>query len=143
LAVWRSPQFRGLKFLFFVLLLDRHASQAPYMVLRDLVREEPLVQAAERWVRRHLTDAVSVERLARAVGASPRTLARRLEARLGTTPLGFIHRIRLEAATHLLESSSQSLDEVAASVGYRDAGTLRRLIRRKLGTTPRELRQST
>jgi transcriptional regulator GlxA family with amidase domain len=107
------------------------------------VREEPLVQAAERWVRRHLTDAVSVERLARAVGASPRTLARRLEARLGTTPLGFIHRIRLEAATHLLESSSQSLDEVAASVGYRDAGTLRRLIRRKLGTTPRELRQST
>ena len=123
-----------------VLLLDRHASQAPYMVLRDMVHDEPVVQAAERWVRKHLAETVRVEHLARAVGASPRTLARRLDETLGTTPLGFIQRMRLEAATHLLESSKASLEEIAARVGYRDAGTLRRLMRRKLGSRPSELR---
>ena len=91
-------------------------------------------------MRKHLAEPVRVERLARAVGASPRTLARRLDETLGTGPLGFIQRIRLEAATHLLESSKASLEEIATRVGYRDAGTLRRLMRRKLGSTPRELR---
>ena len=110
------------------------------MVLRDLVREEPLVLAAERWVRGHLHEPLDVTRVAGAVGTSPRTLARRLERSLGTTPLGLINRIRLEAATHLLSSAPRSLDEVAEAVGYRDAGTLRRLIRRKLGQTPTALR---
>lgn len=123
------------------LLLDQHASQAPYMVLRQMVLEEPLVLEAERWVRRHLAEPFSVPALAKAIGASPRTLARRLEASVGTGPLGFIHRVRLEAATHLLRSSTASLDDVAARVGYRDAGTLRRLIRRNLGVAAGALRR--
>ena len=124
-----------------VLLLDEHPSQAPYMVLRQVVTNEPVVRSTEAWVRRHLAEGFSIGALARAVGTSPRTLARKLDAALGVSPIGFVQRIRLESASHLLETSRLSLDEVAERVGYHDAGTLRRLIRRELGRAPRELRQ--
>jgi transcriptional regulator GlxA family with amidase domain len=123
-----------------VLLLDTHTSQGPYMVLTQVANDEPAVRAAEAWVRRNLSRPGSVGQLARAVGLSPRTLARRLDASLGLSPIGFIRRIRLETAAQLFETSRLSLDEVARRVGYEDAGTLRRLMRRELGRTPKQLR---
>ncbi len=124
------------------LLLDTHPSQAPYMVLRQVVTNDPVVRAAERWVRQHLSsNAVDVESLAKHVGVSSRTLSRKLEASLGLKPLAFVHRLRLEAATHLLETTQKPLDEIAERVGYRDGGTLRRLMRRTLQRAPGELRR--
>jgi transcriptional regulator GlxA family with amidase domain len=124
-----------------VLLLDTHASQGPYMALNQVVNDDPQVRAAEAWVRRNLARPFSVAHLARAVGLSARTLARRLEAALGLSPIAFIQRIRLETAAQTLETSRLPLDEVARQVGYADAGTLRRLMRRELGRTPRQVRR--
>lgn len=125
-----------------VLLLDAHASQGPYMVLNQVANDEPGVRAAEAWVRKNLAKPFSVGQLARAVAMSPRTLARRLEGSLGVSPIGFVRRIRLETAAQLLETSRLSLDEVARRVGYQDAGTLRRLMRRELGRSPRQVRRA-
>jgi transcriptional regulator GlxA family with amidase domain len=124
-----------------VLLLDAHASQGPYMVLNQLANDEPAVRAAEAWARRNLSKPMSIAQLARAASLSPRTLARRLEHSLGLSPVAFLQRIRLETATQLLETSRLSLDEVAARVGYQDAGTLRRLLRRERGVSPHQLRR--
>lgn len=125
-----------------VLLLDAHPSQAPYMVLSQMVHHEPLLAEAEAWVRRHIASGLPMGDLARAVGVSPRTLARRLETALGVSPIAFVRRIRLEVAAHLLETSTLSLETIAERVGYRDAGTLRRLVRRDLGRTPGALRRN-
>lgn len=124
-----------------VLLLDEHPSQAPYMVLNQVVTNEPLVRQAEQWVRRHLGAPFSIAQLAKALGVSQRTLARRLTAALGGGPLALVQRVRLEVATHLLETSSASVEEVALRVGYEDAGTLRRLIQRLAGHSPKDLRR--
>lgn len=107
-----------------VLLLDEHPSQAPYMALEHLRTDEPMVRAAEEWVRVHLARPFGIAELARGVGASPRTLARRFDTALGITPSGFVQGLRLQAARQLLETSALPLDQVAAQVGYADAGTL-------------------
>lgn len=125
-----------------VLLLDEHPSQAPYMALEHLRIDDPLVRAAEEWVNEHLSESFGIPDLARAIGTSPRTLARRLDAALGLSPSGFIEGIRLRLARQLLETTALSLERVAARVGYSDVGTLRRMLRRRLGRTPRELRSS-
>ncbi len=124
-----------------VLLLDTHASQGPYMVLHQLANDEPAVRAAEAWARRNLSKPVSVSQLARAAALSPRTLSRRLDEALGISPIAFLQRIRLETASQLLETSRLSLDEVPRRVGYQDAGTLRRLLRRERGVSPQQLRR--
>src|SRR4029453_3810158 len=49
--------------------------------------------------------------------------------------------LRVERAVHLLKTSSASVDEVAARVGYAEGATLRALLRRRLAVGVRELRR--
>jgi transcriptional regulator GlxA family with amidase domain len=74
------------------------------------------------------------------VGASKRTLARRLHSVLGKTPLSYFQDLRVERAVHLLRTGSESIDQIAAQIGYADGMTLRTLLRRKLGRGVKELR---
>jgi transcriptional regulator GlxA family with amidase domain len=99
------------------------------------------VRDIERWIRAHLAQPFTVAGMARELGMSPRTLDRRVRAATGKGPGDLVQRIRLERATHLLETSDSALDDVATAVGYGDATTLRRLLRRHLHTNPSELRR--
>ncbi|MBU0934017.1 MAG: helix-turn-helix domain-containing protein, partial [Spirochaetes bacterium] len=67
-------------------------------------------------------------------------LARRIHALTGKTPLALVQDIRIQKAVHLLQTSAQSVEEIAAAVGYADGVTLRNLLRRRLGRGVKELR---
>jgi transcriptional regulator GlxA family with amidase domain len=53
-------------------------------------------------------------------------------------PLAFPHSLG-----HLLRASTESVDQIAARIGYSDGVTLRALLRRTLGRGVRELRAGT
>jgi transcriptional regulator GlxA family with amidase domain len=57
------------------------------------------------------------------------------------SPIDFLHEIRLDEATFLLRTTSQTVDAVAAAVGYKNTSTLRALVRRRRGSTISALRQ--
>jgi len=50
--------------------------------------------------------------------------------------------LRVERAVHLLKTSQDSVDDIAARVGYADGVTLRTLLLRELGYGVREIRRS-
>src|SRR5579871_6992653 len=77
---------------------------------------------------------------ATAVGVSKRTLARHINAVLGKSPLSYFQDLRVERAVHLLRTSSDTVESIAAAVGYADGVTLRNLLRRRLGRGLREIR---
>lgn len=122
------------------LIIDSRPSQGTYAIPDHLAHDDAIVKRFERWARRHLGDRFSLEDAARSVGASERTLARRLRAVLGKTPLGYVQDLRVERALHRLKTSSDSVDTIAVEVGYNDGVTLRTLLRRKTGRGVRELR---
>jgi transcriptional regulator GlxA family with amidase domain len=122
------------------LVLDERPSQARYVVSEHLRSDDPAVHAIERAVRASLDRQLGLEALARAAKTSPRTLARRVQAALGTTPLRFAQRLRVAHAAHLLETTDESVERIATRVGYADAAAFRRLFRRETGTSPRERR---
>lgn len=125
------------------MLADARASQASYVVPHHLVHSDPTVERFERWARQRLAQGAqgfSLGDAASATGTSERTLARRLKAVLGKTPLSYFQDLRVERAMQLLQSSNDSIDQIAARVGYADGTTLRALLRRKLGQGVRELR---
>ncbi len=111
------------------------------MAVQHLAANDPTVRHAEAWVRAHLADNFDVATLARHVGTSPRTLARRLTEAVGVSPIGFIQRLRVESAIHLLETTQLTLGDISARVGYADSNMLRRLIEREASASPRELRR--
>ena len=67
---------------------------------------------------------------------SPRNFARRFTAATGETPLGYLHRLRIDAARHLLETRGKSIADVSPAVGYDDLGFFRRLFKRHTGAPP-------
>ena len=75
-----------------------------------------------------------------AVALSPKTLARRITAATGLSPVRFLQRRRVLEAVRLIETTTMTIDEIATNVGYQDATALRKIIRRELGTTPSALR---
>jgi len=125
------------------LVLDERPSQARYMVLdHQLQSADPTLRTLEAFIVSKLARQVSVREMARATATSPRTLARRVAQALGTTPLRFAQRVRVARAVHLLDTTSLSVDEVAARVGYADAAAFRRVFRRETGDAPAARRRS-
>lgn len=122
------------------LLFDARPSQAAYVMPDHLAHADPLVEKFESWARRHLAD-FSMQAAARAVGASERTLERRVRAVLGRSPVSYVRDLRVERAIHRLQTSGDTLDDIASAVGYTDAVTLRTLLRQKTGRGVRELRR--
>ena len=122
------------------LVIDPRLSQAIFMIPDHLIHTDPLVERFEQWARHRLTDGFSLNAAASATGTSERTLARRLKTVLGKTPLSYFQDLRVERAVHLLQTSSESIDLIAAQVGYANGATLRTLLRRRVGRTANELR---
>jgi transcriptional regulator GlxA family with amidase domain len=142
LALWLvrrvSPELAALTAKY--LILDTRPSQSAYALTDHLVHADPVVQRFESWARGRLGQGFSLDAAAAATGASKRTLARRMEHVLGTSPLAYFQSLRIERAVHLLKTTPASVDEVAAHVGYADGVTLRTLLRRRLRLGVREIR---
>ena len=98
------------------------------------------IQRAQEWLFRSFAQDVRVEDLAAMVAMSPRTFARRFKAATGETPINYLHRLRVNAARHLLENDRKSVRQVSREVGYEDLTFFRRLFKRYTGAPPREYR---
>ena len=144
LALWlirqRSPKLAALTAKY--LIVDSRPSQSAYVLSDHLIHNDPLVERFEHWARTRLAHGFSLTEAARAVGASKRTLARRMAAVLGKSPLAYFQSLRVERAVHLLRTGDESVDQIAARVGYADGVTLRTLLRRRLGYGIREIRRA-
>lgn len=144
LALWLirgvSPELASLTARY--LIVDSRPSQTAYALTDHLVHSDPVVQRFERWARARLARGFSLDSAAKAVGASKRTLTRRLQSVLGKSPMSYFQGLRVERAVHLLKTSKASVEEVAAQVGYKDGGTLRLLLRRRLNLGVKEIRRA-
>src|SRR5262245_55551811 len=144
LALWlirhHSPKLAAVTAKY--LIVDSRPSQSAYVLTDHLIHNDPLVERFERWARTRLAQGFSLDEAAKAVAASKRTLARRMHAVLGRSPLSYFQSLRVERAVHLLKTGTESVDEIAARVGYADGVTLRTLLRRHLGYGIREIRRA-
>jgi transcriptional regulator GlxA family with amidase domain len=112
------------------LVVDLRPAQSSYVAISQIAAADDVVEAFERFVRSHLADPFDVSSAAAAIGASRRTLERRTRDAVGLSPIGLVHRIRVDTARHLLATTTRSTERVANDVGYASASTLRTLLRR-------------
>lgn len=144
LALWlirqHSPKLAAVTAKY--LIVDSRPSQSAYVLTDHLIHNDPLVERFERWARTRLAHGFSLDDAAKAVASSKRTLARRMHAVLGKSPLSYFQSLRVERAVHLLKTGNESVDQIAARVGYADGVTLRTLLRRRLGYGIREIRRA-
>jgi transcriptional regulator GlxA family with amidase domain len=94
------------------------------------------------WMRAHLAEPLTVERLADRAAMSPRNFARAFTAETGTTPAKAVERLRLETARTAVETGHAPLDRIAEVAGFGDSGRMRRAFLRGFGQPPQALRRA-
>ncbi|MEU6582095.1 helix-turn-helix domain-containing protein [Nocardia sp. NPDC046763] len=94
------------------------------------------------WVEGRLGSPLAVRDMAAHLNVSPRTLARRFDDQLGTSPGAWLLARRVVAARTLLEDTDLPVDAIATRVGLASAVNLRRRFRAQVGTTPGAYRRA-
>lgn len=85
---------------------------------------------------------ISLDSLADIACVSRTHLAHLFRTRLGTSPLRFLHQVRIGAAKRLLGTTELPVREVAAQVGFSDPLYFSRAFKLATGLSPRAYRQS-
>lgn len=124
------------------LVADNRTTQTPYvddsMLLAPSSR---FAHDVERRLLQRLDQPYDLGALSREFNVSTRTMLRRFAAEAGRSPLDFLQSARVQAAKRLLETDGMSVAAVMEQVGYRDAGTFRRLFTEQVGVTPAAYRR--
>lgn len=120
----------------------RPGGQSQFSGLIDLGGQSGRFEELIHWVKINLAATLTIERLAEQAAMSPRNFARAFHRDTGTTPAKAIEQLRVEAARDAVEVSLDTFDEIARSVGFGDAGRMRRAFLRILGQPPQALRRS-
>jgi AraC family transcriptional activator FtrA len=114
---------------------------------RDLVRRDDNPAADEltdvlEWATARLGEPLSLADLARAAHVSSRTLARRFEAALGTTPMQWLLSQRLRRALYLLETTCEPIERIARMTGFGSTSNFRLQFARATGASPQSYRRT-
>ncbi len=109
----------------------------------DVPAAAPLQRVGQvlSYMERHLADAPSLEEIAAACSMSRRSLSRTFRSVMGCTPVQYAVRLRIQRALELLQTTDDSITEIAFSLGYADGNYFSRQFHAITGLSPREVRR--
>jgi transcriptional regulator GlxA family with amidase domain len=120
----------------------RAGGQSQFSSLLELKAPTGRFAALLSWAREHLDEKLTVEQLAEQAGMSSRHFARAFIAETGTTPSKAVERLRIEVARQRVQTTSEAIEGVAQSTGFRDPERMRRAFIRAFGQPPQSLRRA-
>jgi AraC family transcriptional activator FtrA len=117
-------------------------------VCRELMRHDDRPAAADdladviEWATARLGEPLSLADLARSAHVSSRTLARRFEAALGTSPMQWLLAKRIRRALHLLDTTCEPVERIARMTGFGSTSNFRLQFTRATGVSPQAHRRA-
>ena len=121
----------------FIETLRRYVAQLPQEQSGWLAGvRDPEVGKALALLHRKPAHPWTIAALATEVGISRSVLAERFRRYLSETPIAYLTRWRLQLGAQMLRSTSSSVAQVAAEVGYESEPSFNRAFKRVTGVTP-------
>jgi AraC family transcriptional regulator len=97
---------------------------------------------AQRYIRFHLAEQISLDHIAREAGSSSYHFARLFNAYVGETPFEFLRRLRLVNALRMLQEDAEaSVTEIALNIGYDTSASFNKAFRKLLEMNPGNFRK--
>lgn len=93
------------------------------------------------YIRKHLNEAIELEKLAEISCLSKDHFIRLFKKELGTTPLQYINQKKIEKAQLLLITEELAVKEIAFQLAFEDYSYFNRLFKKTTGVTPQEYRR--
>ncbi len=104
------------------------------------LHDDELVLDTLNLIHERYDEALDFNTLATRAGLSRRHFDRRFKKAMGSTPLHYLQKTRIEAARDLLKDSNLSIAEIIEAVGYSDSAHFGKLFRQHHGTGPKQYR---
>lgn len=123
-----------------VVFLKRPGGQSQFSTALSLQDGAGRFDELHAWVQQNLQHRLSIDDLAARAGMSVRSFSRHYRAATGRTPASALEDMRLETARRLLEQNGH-VSRVAHQCGFGTEETMRRIFRRRLGSSPQEYRE--
>ena len=124
-------------------LLSTHS---PWLQLGDDTRDpgrlsDRRLKRALDFMREHLTEPLTLDRLAAEAGMSKFHFARLFSERTGVTPHAHLVSLRLECAAHLLTSTDRRISEVSRHCGFASPAHFGAIFAKRFGVSPSAFRR--
>ncbi|ALG13815.1 GlxA family transcriptional regulator [Kibdelosporangium phytohabitans] len=120
-----------------VMPLEREGGQAQFIVHpQPVVPQGSTMEPLLRWMIDNAGRDLSLEDIAGHARVSARTLNRRFREQLGTSPLQWLHNLRIRQAQALLEATSAPVELIGARVGFGSPTAFRERFKRVVGISP-------
>lgn len=121
--------------------LVREGGQSQYIAPTSATGASSL-QKLVQWAERNLHQPLTLEILASKGAMSTRTLTRRFHEQMGVPPLQWLQTARVRRAQQLLETTTFSIERIAAEVGFGSITAFRERFGRIVGTPPQRYRSA-
>lgn len=120
-----------------LLMLPRPRNTHPAFAGHELMAvADAELRRAMLWVQRCPASALRLPALAEALGLSPRTLARRVQAHTGLSAAHWMRRIKLRQVSEALCDTPLPLKRIAEDLGFASEAGLHRAFQQATGQTP-------
>lgn len=120
-------------------LFLRDNPEAPTPRRYDPVRPSS-VQRALALMQENIETPLSLQEITDRIACPPKTLSRRFQQTMGTSPGQVYRHIRLTHARQLIETTALNIYEIALRCGYENPAALSRAYKSRFGIPPREHR---
>ena len=151
--LYNTPEITELMNKFFKIMMDSNALKSVYA---DLTFKEVMIRLMQaqsmlaleigsstnavllhlkEFVRKHLTEKISVESLQKAANMSKSSLTRLFKKELGISPMEYVINARIDRAKELLKMT-KSVKESCFAAGFNDVNYFVRLFKNREGITP-------
>jgi transcriptional regulator GlxA family with amidase domain len=128
--------------LLFVETLRRYINTLPKEQTGWLTgARDPVIGQALALLHKSPAQHWTVASLARQIGLSRTRLADRFNHFLNESPMAYLTKWRLKLGAELLQSSEQSVAEIAAAVGYGSEAAFNRAFKREFSSPPAQFRR--
>jgi transcriptional regulator GlxA family with amidase domain len=125
-----------------VMPLMRAGGQAQFIPDRPLPVDEVSLAPVLEWMHARLDQPLPVSAIAEHAHVSVRTLARRFRLQTGTTPARWLQAARIRRSRVLLETTTHSIDRIAAECGFGAPAHFRTAFRESVGSPPGHYRRA-
>ena len=106
-----------------------------------LAVEDDVVATAVRLIHQRAPEGLTVDDIVQELNISRRLIERRFRAKLGSTPLEEIRRVRIERAKQLLAETDLDMAQVAQGAGFSEARRLSIVFKEQTGQSPSQYRR--
>lgn len=94
----------------------------------------------QHYIQTHYDQVLNIPRLAQVAHMTERTFLRQFTRYTTLKPTQYIQKVRVQKACELLESTTQSFEQIAFSTGYDDANSFRKVFIHIIGLSPSAFR---